>query len=164
MTIEGRELLNWMHKNIHLINHYPYNEILPIFEQCLKDNIITKEESENIIKIINKVLQPIKTLQNQLLSFKNKHICLTGNFSFGQKSDVEKIILEKGSYIDKIVKKTTDILIVGNYESQSYALGSYGKKIKTAMEYIKKGNSIIIVKEKDVGELCTQHIEKKVTL
>ena len=32
------------------------------------------------------------------------------------------------------------------------------------MEYIKKGNSIIIVKEKDVGELCTQHIEKKVTL
>lgn len=164
VTIEGRELLNWMHKNIYLVNHYPYNEILPIFEQCLKDNIITKEESENIIKIINKVLQPIKTLQNQLLSFKNKHICLTGNFSFGQKSDVEKIILEKGGYIDKIVKKTTDILIVGNYESQSYALGSYGKKIKTAMEYIKKGNSIIIVKEKDVGELCTQHIEKKVTL
>lgn len=160
VSIEGKELLNWMHKNIHLINHYPYNEILPIFEQCLEDNIITKEESENIIKIINKVLQPIKTLQNQLLSFKNKHICLTGNFLFGQKSDVEKIILQNGGYIDNTVKKTTDILIVGDCESQSYLHRNYGTKIKKAMEYNQKGNSIIIVKEKNVVELNSKILTK----
>lgn len=159
-TIEGKELLNWLHKNIHLINHYPYNEILPIFEKSLEDNIITKEESDNIIKIINKVLQPIKTLQNQLLSFKNKHICLTGNFSFGSRTDVERIILQNGGYIDNTVKKTTDILIVGSYESQSYSYRNYGIKIKKAMEYIQKGNSIIIVKEKDVVELNSKILAK----
>ena len=47
------------------------------------------------------------------------------------------------------VTKKTDILIVGDFECQSYSNGSYGTKVKKAMEYNDKGLNIQIIKEKD---------------
>ena len=50
----------------------------------------------------------------------------------------------------KIVKKTTSILLTGDCECQAYSNGTYGTKVKKAMEYNSKGCNIQIIKEADL--------------
>lgn len=148
-TEEGENLMKWLYNNIHLSEYYPYNHISDIFETVLEDGIITEKESNSLIEIINSILSPVESLKEQISGVKNKHVCLSGNFSHGQKGDVEKIITEKGGIIDSGLKKSTDILIIGDYESQAYAHGTYGTKVRKAMEYNSKGCNICILKEAD---------------
>ena len=57
--------------------------------------------------------------------------------------------MEHGGVIDSCVKKTTDYLIVGSLDCDAYAHGTYGTKIKKAIEYNDKGANIQIIKEDD---------------
>lgn len=148
-TEEGFNLLKWLYKNINLSDYYPYNKILPLFETILEDDIITEQESKNLIEIINSILTPVESFKTQLSCVCGKHVCLSGNFAHGKKSEVEKIITQNGGYIDSTLKKTTDILIIGDYESQAYAYGNYGKKTQKAMEINSNGGNIILLKETD---------------
>lgn len=148
-TDEGQMLLKWLYRNIYLSEHYPYNYILPIFQSALADNIITKEESDKLIKIIDMMLNPVEILKEDILTLKDKHICLSGNFAYGKKSEVAEFIKERGGFIDENTKKTTNILVVGEFESQSYAHGNYGTKVRKAMEFNQKGAGIIVLKEKE---------------
>lgn len=148
-TEEGLNLIKWLYNNIHLNDYYPYNHILSLFETILEDNIITEEESKSLIEIINSILAPVTSLKEEITSVTNKHVCLSGNFSHGRKSDVEKIIKQSGGIIDSDVKRITDILIIGDYESQAYAHGNYGTKVRKAMDYCSRGCNITIIKEKE---------------
>ena len=148
-TEEAENLMKWLYDNIHLSEYYPYNHILSLFENVLDDGIITEKESNSLIEIINSILSPVESLKEQVSCVKNKHVCLSGNFSHGKKADVEKIIIAKGGIIDSGLKKTTDILIIGDYECQSYAHGNYGTKARKAMEFNRKGCNICIIKEAD---------------
>ena len=61
----------------------------------------------------------------------------------------EKFIISKGGIIDSSVKKSTDILMIGNCECQAYSNGTYGTKVKKAIEFKEKGCNIKIIKESD---------------
>ena len=118
----------------------------------MADGIVTKEESNQLSKLINDLLNPVETLTSNINDVEGKHICLSGNFEYGSKQEVEKYIVERGGLIDNSVKKSTDILVVGNCECQSYSQGTFGTKVIKAMEYNEKGSNISIVKEKDLME------------
>ena len=66
------------------------------------------------------------------------------------KAEVEEYIVSHGGTIDKSVKKTTGILLIGDCECQAYSNGTYGTKVKKAMEYNSKGCNIQIIKEADL--------------
>ena len=106
-------------------------------------------ESDYITETIKDLLNPVDSLKEQLYSIDDKHVCLSGNFSHGQKTVVEKYIIDKGGIIDLTVKKSTDVLLVGDLECQAYSNGTYGSKIKKALEYNEKGCKIKIMKESD---------------
>ena len=95
------------------------------------------------------MLNPVEALKAEIYSVNDKHICLSGVFEFGMKSDVEKYITERGGIIDFSLKKTTDYLIIGSCECQAYSNGTYGTKVKKAIEYNDKGCNIQIIKETD---------------
>lgn len=59
--------------------------------------------------------------------------------------------MEKVLYFDVEYANSTnkDILIIGDYESQAYAHGNYGTKVRRAMELNSKGSNISIIKEAD---------------
>lgn len=78
-----------------------------------------------------------------------KHCCLTGDFAYGSKKEVEELITCKGGICDNTVKKTTDYVIVGENGSEKWKQGTYGSKIKKAKELQEKGNLIQIVSERD---------------
>ncbi len=148
-TAEGENLRKWMYKNSYLNGYYPFDQIMSVLDCVLEDNIITKEESDSMIRVINSLLEPIEELREEIISVKGKHVCLSGIFSHGQKSDVEKIIVQDGGIIDSTIKKTTDILIIGDSECQAYAYGNYGTKVQKAIDYSTKGCDIKIIKESD---------------
>lgn len=148
-TEESENLRRWLYDNIYLSGHYPFDKIISILEETLSDSLITQDESEFITETIKSILNPVETLKEQVNSVVGKHVCLSGNFSHGSKSHVEQYVTQHGGVIDASVKKTTDILLIGDCECQAYSNGTYGTKVKKAIEYNQKGCTIQIVKESD---------------
>lgn len=146
---ECKNLRQWLYDNIYLADHFPFDKTIALVDKVLEDSIITKEESEYITAVINEMLNPVESLKEQVNSVAGKYVCLSGNFAFGQKSAVEKYIVERGGIMDSSVKKTTDILMIGDFECQAYSNGTYGTKVKKAIEYNEKGCNITIIKESD---------------
>ena len=136
---ECKNLRQWLYDNIYLSDHFPFNKAMEVLDKVLEDSIITREEAEYITKMINEMLNPVDCLKEEINSVDGKHVCLSGNFAYGQKSDVEKYIISKGGIIDSSVKKSTDILMIGNCECQAYSNGTYGTKVKKAIEFNEKG-------------------------
>ena len=147
---ECKNLRQWLYDNIYLSDHYPFNKALKVVDEVLEDYILTREESEYLTSVIRDMLDPVESLKSNIYSVEGKHICLSGNFAFeGQKPAVEKYIIERGGFIDSSVKKSTDYLIIGACECQAYSNGTYGTKVKKAIEYNEKGCNIQIIKETD---------------
>ncbi|MBO1264870.1 hypothetical protein J3A84_07500 [Proteiniclasticum sp. SCR006] len=151
-TEESENLRSWLSDNSFLSGHHPYDEIMCLLEEALADSLITEKESEYITESIQSILNPIEALKVQVNSVEGKHVCLSGNFAFGSKTDVSQYIVNRGGIIDNTVKKSTNILLIGNLECQSYSNGTYGSKVIKAIEYNQKGCNIQIVKEIDLIE------------
>lgn len=147
---ECKSLCQWLYDNIYLSGHFPFDKLLRTVEDVLADSKVTKEESAYLTSIIKELLNPVEALKAQVNTVEGKHVCLSGNFRYGQKSDVGKYIIEHGGLIDSSVKKTTDILLIGDCECQAYSNGTYGTKVKKALEYNEKGSNIQIMKEADL--------------
>lgn len=145
-------LKRWLYDNDYLKGHYPFDKILELLSKVLADNEITKEESNMLLSEIDKVLNPVEALKSQICSVKGQTVCLSGNFAYGQKSDVEKYITERSGIICKNVTKNLNILVIGSLECESYSNGTYGSKVKKAIEYNQQGCNIFIVKENDFFE------------
>lgn len=146
---ECKNLRQWLYDNIYLSDHFPFNKAMEVLDKVLEDSIITREESEYMTDMINEMLNPVDRLKEEINSVDGKHVCLSGNFAYGQKSDVGKYIISKGGIIDTNLKKTTDILMIGNCECQAYSNGTYGTKVKKAIEFNEKDCHIKIIKESD---------------
>lgn len=147
---ECKNLRQWLYDNIYLADHFPFNKTIELIDKVLEDSVITQEESEFITAAIGEMLNPVEVLRTQVNSVKGKSVCLSGNFAYGSKAEVEEYIVSHGGTIDKSVKKTTGILLIGDCECQAYSNDTYGTKVKKAMEYNSKGCNIQIIKEADL--------------
>lgn len=148
--LECQKLLEWLYENQSLTETYPFNQIFEAVERIVKNSVFTKEDEDLIKEKIKEMLNPVESLRSEIYSVKDKTICLSGNFEYGQKSDVEKLIEEHGGIIVPSVAKKTQILVIGNSECQAYANGTYGTKVVKAMNLQAKGIDIKIIKESDL--------------
>lgn len=146
---ECKNLRQWLYDNIYLSDHFPFNKAIEIVDKILEDSIVTEEESEYLASVINDMLNPVEALKADIYTVEGKHICLSGVFEYGTKPEVQEYITKRGGVIDSSVKKATDYLIIGACECQEYSNGTYGTKVKKAIEYSQKGCKIQIVKETD---------------
>lgn len=146
---EVKSLRQWLYDNIYLKGHYPFDQLLTTIERVLSDNIITKGELDEINNLIDSLLNPVKKIKSEINSIENLVVCLSGNFEYGQKSDVEEYIVQRGGIVVSGINKKVSVLIIGNNECQSYSNGTYGTKVKKAMELNEKGCNIKILKESD---------------
>lgn len=146
---ECKNLRQWLYDNIYLSDHFPFNKTIETVDKILEDSIITEEESEYLTSVINDMLNPVESMKSAIYSVEGKYVCLSGVFEYGTKVQVQDYIIKHGGMIDSSVKRTTDYLVVGACECQAYSNGTYGTKVKKAIEYNEKGCKIQIVKEKD---------------
>ena len=135
---ECKNLRQWLYDNIYLADHFPFNKTIELIDKVLEDSVITKEESEFITAAIGEMLNPVEVLRTQVNSVEGKTVCLSGNFAYGSKADVEAYIVNHGGTIDKSVKKSTSILLIGDCECQAYSNGTYGTKVKKQWSIIAK--------------------------
>ena len=82
-----------------------------------------------------------------------KEICLTGNFCFGERSQLEKLIVLKQGIISKSVTKKVDYLVLGSKGSAGYKYGKYGAKTNKALTMKSEGHKIELISEARLMEV-----------
>lgn len=82
-------------------------------------------------------------------SLRGKHFVLTGDFNYGSRDEVRDYIEGFGAVYDSGVRKATNFVIIGAKGSQAWKTGTYGTKIKKAMELKEQGQEIAVISEDD---------------
>lgn len=146
---EIESLRFWVEDHRDLSGHYPFDRAFNALDDVLEDGIISQQELEDLKKTFSLIVDPVKynRCHDGIPTLQNKHVCLTGEFSYGAKGSVEKLIINAGGIIDKTVKTSTNYLIVGAQGSDVWKAGNYGAKIQQAMKFNSKGRNIVIEKE-----------------
>ncbi|MDF2865345.1 MAG: hypothetical protein K0R72_154 [Clostridia bacterium] len=155
-TIEIIELKKWMNDNQKLKGNYPFDILFENIDKALEDNFIAENESETLLNLFDKFLNPLNNSINNTTSekiiFSNKSICLTGNFEHGAKSEISNKIENLGGKVVSGVTATLNYLIVGGEGSKDWSFGNYGTKVKKAMELNSNGKDIKIISEVELFE------------
>ena len=73
--------------------------------------------------------------------------CVTGKFAFGPRSEIEKLIEERGGELSNSITKKVNYLVIGTFSSRDWIHSSYGRKIEKAVEYRDNGDDIAIISE-----------------
>lgn len=150
-------LNTWMEENIELKGNYPFDRVYKALNFVLEDGVIEKEELKDLLVLFKQFIAPTEESDViQITTIVGKHFCLTGEFAYGSRGDVEKMLTDKGGVCDKSVKKTTDYVVVGSQGSENWKQGTYGGKIKKAMEWKEKGSNVQIVSEKTFFDALKQ--------
>lgn len=141
----------WLEEHRELTDVYPFGKVVKVVNSVLEDGEIDSSDIEMIKCVFLEVINPVKSHSccEIITSLYEKHVCLTGDFDFGSKEDVSRIIEKAGGIVEKSVKKSTDYVVVGSKGNANWKAGNYGAKIQKALEYIDKGCRIIIIKEKE---------------
>ena len=150
--ISGEEfhlLLHWMSKNNHLKGDPSYDRIDDHIRKIGHDGIMTLLEEKALLEVFQSIINPMAKSQECEKNFKDKKICLTGNFTRGSKESVACHVEHCGGTVTKSLTMTTDILIVGGEGNLNWSYGNYGAKVKRAMELQSKGKDIKIISEED---------------
>lgn len=144
-------LARWVIQHRDLQGNYPFDRVFDVLDSVLADGRITEEELESLQVLFSEFVDPVKSQcsHNEIKTLKDKHVVITGDFDYGSRNDVIALIENAGGIIDKSVKKTTCLVVVGAKGSTAWKNGNYGGKIQKAMEYKDKGQDIEIVEEKD---------------
>lgn len=147
--VEVKNLRQWLYDNIYLQGYYPFDQLLSIIEKALDDQVITEEEQKDINNVICKLLDPVEKMKSELNSIEGKVVCLSGNFEYGEKRDVARYIEQRKGFVVPNMTRKVNVLIIGSNECQAYSNGTYGTKIRKAIEFKEKGCNIDILKESD---------------
>lgn len=131
-----------------------FSKIYTLVTQIWEDGVITKYEQQDLYALLNEFLNPVASncSINKSIIFENNIFCLSGNFEYGSKSDVENIITQRGGICKNSVTLKTTYLIVGGSGSESWRMGNFGTKVEKALSLQDKGSAIEIIKESDFFE------------
>ena len=144
-------LREWLLQNAELRGNYPFDTIFDTIEKVMEDNILSPEEEDELAGIFTRFIDPLAMKQTtDDISVAGKTCCLSGNFVYGSKADVEKKINELGGTVVPSVTKKTDLLIVGGQGSSAWAYGNYGSKVKKALKMQEEGHPIEILGETQI--------------
>lgn len=150
--LEENEILalkEWLNSHSALAGNYPFDRVFQSIEQVLEDGYISQDELDNLLVLFTKCISPTEesTCDASNIDFNDKIICLTGDFRFGSKADVEQVLISKGAICKSSVTKKTSYVIVGGCGSADWSCGNYGSKVKRAMELQEQGIEIQIIRE-----------------
>ncbi|MDF2619690.1 MAG: hypothetical protein K0S00_2349 [Xanthobacteraceae bacterium] len=80
------------------------------------------------------------------LTFRGRRYRFTGTFNYGQRKECEAAVVARGAAVGGITK-TTDVLVIGAYATDSWKHSSFGNKIMQAVEWRESGVPISIIAE-----------------
>lgn len=139
----------------HIVEHFGYTDqwAHSFYKPHLRgrSELSLTEQKQYYNKPSKQVTHEKITLNSttETVQVKGKSFCLTGDFKYGQKTDVELFILARGGQIVTNITRQLDYLIIGAYGSPLWAYGNYGTKVKKVLEHRRDGYAIEIMLEVD---------------
>lgn len=145
---EINELKSWLERHEELKGYYPFDKIFEVVESVMLDGVMDVNEKQILLNLLDVFINPQTTKTK--VNFAGKTVCLSGEFNYGSKKQVEELLCAKGAVIAKAVTGSLDVLILGEAGSAAWKYGNYGSKYEKACQLNEKGRNILIVKESDV--------------
>lgn len=154
---EVQFLITWMQANQHIASTWPASVLFDRVKRALEDGIIDDEERKELFDILKQLTgdQLIENCSTPLpldnpqpnINFEDSVFCVTGKFAFGPRSEIEKLIEERGGELNNSITKKVNYLVIGTFSSRDWIHSSYGRKIEKAVEYRDNGDDIAIISE-----------------
>ena len=144
-------LQKWLDENAELQGNFPYDKIYATLSNALSDGVLTHDELDYMLNLFKQITNPVDECSCGCnnLDISGKNICLSGEFNYGCKSVVNKVLMSQGAYIIETMTNKVDILVVGGQGSSAWSAGNYGNKVKKALEMQDKGSNILLIRESD---------------
>lgn len=149
-TDEAQSVLDLIHANDCLCDDPIVREIDDRLHMALVDGDVSPDEADGLTELFGRIVSPVDDSCPCGIQFDGKKFALTGAFTRGTKASVEEKIKMRGGTILKSVTKKCDYLIVGGVGSEAWSYGSYGNKVKKALEMQQSGLPIEIVGEEQL--------------
>ena len=147
---EIQRLREWLEEHQNLKGFYPYDKIIGTVEDILFDGVFDEDEQQELFKLLDAFINP--QTDHCAVDVCGKIICLSGNFEYGSKPDVERMLTKKGATVVPTMSAKVEILILGEVGSGAWKYGNYGSKYEKARQLQQKGKNIRIMKEHDIIE------------
>ncbi len=151
-------LKGWLDENRSLAGQYPFDRVFDVVEKALADGLLEQEELDEMLGLFRKFTSPTDECADSADEFElsGKTVCLTGDFEYCSRSSMETLLSSYGCICKNTVSGKTDYVIVGALGSPEWSHGTYGSKIKKALEYQEKGKNVQIVKEERLMEVLQE--------
>lgn len=143
----------WIERNPLLGDDGLSSSLYSLLSRVLEDGKIDEGEEREVMEALKLIIDPLGESACPAFDVSGKKYCLSGDFEYGSKEDVEALLAKLGGERLPGVSKKCDYVIVGAKGSAQYAHGKYGKKIERAIELQSKGVPIQIVGEHETGLL-----------
>lgn len=149
---EVLSLKNWLDKHSDLSGNYPFDRVFTAIEKALDDDYLSSDELDELLVLFKNFTSPVESCscKNINFDFSEKTVCLSGDFEYGSKKEIEDILMKYGAVCRSSVSKKTDYVLVGSCGSSNWSCGNYGSKIKKALELQSQGCEIKIIKEEEL--------------
>ncbi|MGH9875887.1 MAG: BRCT domain-containing protein [Pyrinomonadaceae bacterium] len=158
---EIRFLNLWLADNSDIALTWPGEVLVARIRSVLADGQITEEERAYLKQTLSDLLGgtltetgaaggtatrlPINDVE--AIEVDGASFCFTGDFLFGPRKSCESAVTERGGVVLPGVQTDLDYLVIGTLASREWANTTFGRKIEKAMEYQRKGCSLLIVSE-----------------
>lgn len=171
--VEVANLIIWIDQNEYLRGFYPYDEIYSLLVTAKKDGVITSDENDMLKAFFSNFIDTKMSYNinldemNQLrekysisgvcavcpdIELENNTFTFTGASSKTNRSELAKIIQQKGGHFSANVTKKTNYLVIGNDGNPCWAFSCYGRKVEAAINLRKNGQKILIIHENDLWD------------
>ncbi len=153
-------LQKWLESNDVISTTFPGDVLYSRIRNAIADGVITDDERMHLIDTLQQLVgETLEKLADNThisslaidkvneISFEGKRFLLTGDFVFGKKEKCEQFTKRFGGEISSSISKKIDYVVVGGLGSKEWKFGSFGNKIKDAMQLKSEGSSILIIHE-----------------
>lgn len=143
-------LNDWLFEHEDLCDRYPFETAKVAIDQALDDGILEQDELLELKGIFKELSNP--NYYNDIddsIPIAGKNICLSGEFESGSKAQISEKLSNLGAIMQNSITQKTDYLIVGAEGNPNWQAGTYGSKIKKALDMQSKGKPIMIFGERD---------------
>lgn len=153
-------LRDWMATHDAVVYDWPGNIIKAKVDAVVAAGVISEDDREHLIQVLDNIVgcRPetmsaathVTTIAYdpvQELVFPGRCFCFTGDFVYAHREVCESACAMRGGVVRNAVSKKVDYVVVGSFGSPAWKFGSFGTKLKKAVELRQAGGPILIVKE-----------------
>lgn len=152
-------LQKWTAANAGITDQPFIASLFTRIQEILADNVADPEECEDLFETLKEFSSSDAELGEAIkpatfplcdpapiLVFEGRRYCLTGTFVFGKRAECKRAAEKRGAVCGSLTR-ATDVVVVGQYATESWKHSGYGTKIEKAMRMREEGLPISIVSE-----------------